>query len=52
MWNGGQGRNGDGSCENVTNAKKVYCITRKQDRCPNSGRLNLRTFADTLLPHR
>ena len=51
MWNGGQGRNGDGSCENVTNAKKVYCITRKQDRCPNSGLIEFEDFCRYLTRH-
>lgn len=37
MWNNGEGRNGRGSCENVTNSDRVFCLTRKQDRCPNSG---------------
>lgn len=38
MWNNGKGRgNKLGGCANVTNADKVYCLTRKQDRSPNSG---------------
>ena len=45
MWNNGQGRiNGLGSCDNVTNSEKVYCLTRKQDRCPNSGLIELDDF--------
>ena len=37
MWNNGEGSNSQSSCANVTNADKVYCLTTKQDRCPNSG---------------
>ena len=38
MWNNGQGRNSEiRSCDNKTNSKKIYCLTRKQDRCPKSG---------------
>ena len=37
MWNDGKGRNARGTCANVTNSKKVFCLTRKQDRSPNSG---------------
>lgn len=37
MWNNGQGRNQKGACPNVTNSPYIYCITRKQDRHPNSG---------------
>ena len=37
MWNDGKGRNSTGSCANVTNARKIFCVTTKQDRCPNSG---------------
>ena len=45
MWNNGQGRiNGLGSCDNVTNSEKVYCLTRKQDRCPNSGLIEFDDF--------
>mgnify|MGYP001470671727 FL=1 len=36
-WNNGEGGNSQSSCANVTNADKVYCLTTKQDRCPNSG---------------
>lgn len=45
MWNDGNGR-GDyiGGCNNVTNSDKVYCITRKQDRCPNSGLIEFEDF--------
>jgi DNA (cytosine-5)-methyltransferase 3A len=44
MWNGGNGRNSNGSCANITKAEKVYCITRKQDRCPNSGLIEFEDF--------
>lgn len=44
MWNNGIGRNSNGSCANVTKAEKVYCITRKQDRCPNSGLVEFEDF--------
>ena len=37
MWNDGLGRTNTGSCNNITNAKKIGCVTVKQDRCPNSG---------------
>ena len=26
-----------GNCTNITKAEKIGCLTRKQDRCPNSG---------------
>ena len=45
MWNNGQGRNRTlKSCANVTNSNKVYCLTRKQDRCPNSGLIEFDDF--------
>lgn len=37
MWNEGKGRTSVGACKNVTSADKVGCLTRKQDRAPNSG---------------
>lgn len=39
MWNDGLGKNGESllHCDNITNAHKVRTVTRKQDRCPNSG---------------
>lgn len=38
MWNNGQGRNNVAfGCANVTNSDKVYCLTMKQYRTPNSG---------------
>ena len=44
MWNNGQGRNGRGSCANITYSDKVFCLTRKQDRCPNSGLIEHKDF--------
>ena len=45
MWNNGQGRGSTiKSCANVTNSNKVYCLTRKQDRCPNSGLIEFDDF--------
>ena len=38
MWDNGGGRGSHlKSCANVTDSKKIYCLTRKQDRSPNSG---------------
>lgn len=36
MWDDGKNK-GKFSCKNITNEDKVSCLTRKQDRCPNSG---------------
>jgi site-specific DNA-cytosine methylase len=45
MWNGGKGRNKIRlGCQNVTKAEKVNCITRKQDRSPNSGLVEFEDF--------
>lgn len=45
MWNDGNGRGTAlGGCSNVTNSEKVYCVTRKQDRCPNSGLVEFENF--------
>lgn len=44
MWGQGRGNNGVQSCANVTNADKVYCLTTKQDRCPNSGLVEYEDF--------
>ena len=45
MWNNGQGRNNEiRSCDNITNSNKIYCLTRKQDRCPNSGLIEFDDF--------
>lgn len=46
MWNDGKGREGKrGTCSNVTNSDKVYCLTRRQDRSPNSGLVECENFA-------
>ena len=45
MWNNGKGNTMLGSCANVTYADKVYCLTRKQDRAPNSGLVEFEDFA-------
>jgi hypothetical protein len=37
MWSDGKGTNQQGSCANITHAEKIYCLTTKQDRSPNSG---------------
>lgn len=44
MWNEGEGRKSKGSCANVSRTDKVYCVTRKQDRCPNSGLIEFEDF--------
>ena len=45
MWNNGQGRNSFlGGCDNKTYATKINCLTRKQDRSPNSGLIVLDGF--------
>lgn len=44
MWNSGNGRGDLGSCANVTNSSKIYCLTLKQDRCPNSGLIEYEDF--------
>lgn len=45
MWNDGKGRNSELKvCANVTNRNKVYCLTRKQDRSPNSGLIEFDDF--------
>ena len=44
MWNNGNGKNTIGTCANVTNSNKIYCITRKQDRSPNSGLIEFEDF--------
>lgn len=36
MWAEGNG-GAFGTCKNITNADKVGCLSRKQDRAPNSG---------------
>lgn len=44
MWGNGLGRNQDGACSNVTNSDHINCITRKQDRYPNSGLIEFEDF--------
>ena len=45
MWNDGNGRGSrSGGCANVTNRNKVYCLTVKQDRSPNSGLIKHEDF--------
>ena len=44
MWNDGLGRTSASSCENITSADKIGCLTRKQDRCPNSGLIAYKDF--------
>ena len=43
MWNNGV-QEGIGNCPNVTDREKIYCLTRKQDRCPNSGLIAFEDF--------
>ena len=45
MWNNGKGRTLRCACANITNSDKVYCLTRKQDRSPNSGLIECEEFA-------
>lgn len=44
MWNNGLGKNNRQACANVTNSEKIFCLTRKQDRCPNSGLIEFEDF--------
>lgn len=44
MWNGGNGEK-LGACKNITKSEKCRCISRKQDRCPNSGLIAYEGFA-------
>lgn len=45
MWNNGEGRNSKkNGCANVTYSDKVFCLTRKQDRSPNSGLIQYKDF--------
>ena len=44
MWNNGNGGK-LGACRNITNSDKCNCISRKQDRCPNSGLIAYDNFA-------
>lgn len=44
MWNNGKGKTDIKSCPNITNAQKIGCLTRKQDRAPNSGLIEFDNF--------
>jgi hypothetical protein len=45
-WSDGKGNNSAlGGCANVTYAEKIKTLTRKQDRCPNSGLVEFDGFA-------
>lgn len=44
MWNNGNGRNNFSGCANVTDSEKIFCLTRSQDRCPNSGLIEFDDF--------
>ena len=37
MWSDGNGVGNSNSCANVTYSDKIYCLTTKQERSPNSG---------------
>ena len=44
MWCNGKGTGGLKSCKNITYESKISCITRKQDRSPNSGLIEFDDF--------
>lgn len=44
MWNNGNGYERLGTCDNITNKDKIRCLTRKQDRSPNSGLIKHKDF--------
>lgn len=44
MWNEGKGYFGLGTCDNITNKNKCRCLTRRQDRSPNSGLIEYNGF--------
>ena len=44
MWNNGNGRENIAACNNITYSKKIGCLTRKQDRSPNSGLIEFEDF--------
>jgi len=45
MWYNGEGKNGAFTgCYNVTSSDKVQCLTRSQDRSPNSGLVEFEDF--------
>lgn len=43
-WSNGVGRNNGAGSANVTHSDKVYCLTTKQDRTPNSGLVEYEDF--------
>lgn len=45
MWNNGNGKILLGNCDNITDKTKIGCLTRKQDRSPNSGLIAYKDFA-------
>ena len=46
MWNDGSGRisKSPSQCDNITYKNRIGCLTRKQDRCPNSGLIEFEDF--------
>lgn len=44
MWNNGNGKHCLKNCINVTHSTKIGCVTRKQDRSPNSGLIEFEDF--------
>jgi len=45
MWNNGKKRSSElKTCANITHSNKVFCLTRKQDRSPNSGLIEFDDF--------
>lgn len=51
MWLNGNGNGGNAHCKNITNSKKVNCLTVKQDRAPNSGLIAHGDFCRYLTTH-
>lgn len=43
-WCNGEGRNNGAGSANVTDRDKIYCLTTKQDRFPNSGLVEYEDF--------
>lgn len=43
MWNNGV-KESIKNCDNITHKSKINCLTRKQDRCPNSGLIEFEDF--------
>ena len=44
MWNNGKGAETYRNCYNITHSIKIGCLTRNQDRCPNSGLIKYKDF--------